>query len=180
MEERKGKILMNKAGGNASAKGRSYRVALPPVWMNALGISENSREITLQFDGESIVIRPASSAQYDVFLQDARRLGHDLLLLHFYDGDALCTKICADRTARRLVIQNETDDILATAFGVNTAPDWSDFEDFLTSHCVSKDRDGIREYLSALGIDGYEPLNIIRKTGGRMAEDHQWIKILEG
>ena len=110
----------------------------------------------------------------------ARRLGHDLLLLHFYDGDALCTKICADRTARRLVIQNETDDILATAFGVNTAPDWSDFEDFLTSHCVSKDRDGIREYLSALGIDGYEPLNIIRKTGGRMAEDHQWIKILEG
>jgi hypothetical protein len=180
MEERKGKILMNKAGGNASAEAKSYRAALPSVWMNALGISESSREITLQFDGESIVIRPAASAQYDVFLQDARRLGHDLLLIHFYDRDVLCTKICADRTARRLVIQNENDDVLATAFGVNNVPDWSDFEDFLASRCVSKDRDGIREYLSALGIDGHDPLNIIRKTGGRMAEDHQWIKILEG
>ncbi len=180
MEERKGKILINKAGGNASPAARSYRVVLPPTWMNALGISESNREITLQFDGESIVIRPVAATQYDEFLQDARRLRHDLLVLHFYDGDALCTKICADRTAHRLAILNQTNDILSTAFGVNTAPNWADFEAFLASRCVPKERDGIREYLSALDLESYDSLAIIQKTGGRMAEDHHWIKILEG
>lgn len=180
MEERKGKILINKAGGNASADAKSYRVALPPTWINALGISESNREITLQFDGESIIVRPVASTQYDEFLQDARRLGHDLLVLHFYNRDALCTKICADRTAHCLAIQNQTNDILSTAFGVNAAPDWSDFEAFLASRCVPKERDGIREYLSALDLESYDSLAIIQKTGGRMAEDHHWIKILEG
>lgn len=180
MEERKGKILINKAGGNASPESMSYRVALPPTWMKALDISESSRNITLQFDGESIVIRPVASTEYDAFLRDARQQGHNLLVLHFYDGDTLCTKICADQTARRLAIQNQVNDALSTAFGVNIAPDWSDFEIFLASRCVSKQRDGIREYLSALGLDTYDPLAIIRKTSGCMAEDHHWVKILEG
>lgn len=180
MEERKGKILINKAGGNASPESMSYRMALPSTWVKTLGISENSRDVTLQFDGESIVIRPATSAEYDTFLQDARQRGHNLLILHFYDGDTLCTKICADQTTHQLAIQNQVNDALSTAFGVNFLPDWSDFEIFLTSRCVPKQRDGIREYLSALTLEAYDPLSIIRKTGGRMAEDHHWIKILEG
>ena len=31
MEERRANILINKAGGAAGPKGRSYRVALPPT-----------------------------------------------------------------------------------------------------------------------------------------------------
>ena len=36
---------------------------------------------------------------------------------------------------------------------------------------------GIREYLETIGVDEYNPIEIIKKTQGRMAEDHQWIKM---
>ena len=51
---------------------------------------------------------------------------------------------------------------------------------FLESRCVPRQRDGLSHYLAELGLDRYDPLEIIRKTAGRMAEDHFWIKILEG
>ena len=50
MEERKAKILINRAGGNAGAQSKGYRVALPSAWMKSLGITENDREVLLQFD----------------------------------------------------------------------------------------------------------------------------------
>ena len=49
-EERTANILINKAGGNAGPDANGYRVALPSAWMKALGISEGSRTVTLQFD----------------------------------------------------------------------------------------------------------------------------------
>ena len=124
IEQRKAKILINKAGGTAGADAKNYRVALPSAWINELGIDEESREVVLQFDGESITIRRAVSGGYSDFVDTARRHGHELLVLHFYDGNALCTKICADRTMRTLAIENHTADVLRTAFGVNQNPTW--------------------------------------------------------
>ncbi|WP_455582624.1 hypothetical protein [Dysosmobacter sp.] len=180
MDERNANILINKAGGNASPDAKSYRVALPSAWMNALGVDEEHREVTLQFDGEAITIRRQSPTGYEDFLADARRRGHELLVIHFYDGETLCTKICADRTARTLVIRNETDEVLSTAFGVNETPSWSDLEAFLRDRCLPRQRDGLDRYLASLGLSEYDPLAIIRKTQGRMAEDDCWLKILEG
>ena len=54
IEQRKAKILINKAGGTAGADAKNYRVALPSAWINELGIDEESREVVLQFDGEYI------------------------------------------------------------------------------------------------------------------------------
>ena len=62
-------------------------------------------------------------------------------------------------------------------FGNNFNPLWTDFEDFLRERCISKDRSGIREYLEAIGLDEYNPFEIIKKTKGRMAEDNQWIRV---
>ena len=104
LEERRANVLINKAGGTAGPEGRSYRVVLPPVWVKQLGITENSREVLLQFDGESITIRRVGTGEYAAFLNEAREKKHDLLVLHYYDGETLCTRICADRTARRLAI----------------------------------------------------------------------------
>lgn len=56
LEERRAKILINKAGGTAGPEGKSYRVVLPPVWAKQLGVMENSRDVILQFDGECITI----------------------------------------------------------------------------------------------------------------------------
>jgi hypothetical protein len=42
---------------------------------------------------------------------------------------------------------------------------------------VPRQRAGLREYLEALGVDQYDPIAIIEKTAGRMAEDNQWLSI---
>lgn len=180
IEQRKAKILINKAGGTAGADAKNYRVALPSAWINELGIDEESCEVVLQFDGESITIRRAVSGGYSDFVDTARRHGHELLVLHFYDGNALCTKICADRTMRTLAIENHTADVLRTAFGVNQNPTWDDLQELLESRCVPRQRDGLRYYLAELGLEKYEPLEIIRRTEGRMAEDNCRLVIMEG
>ena len=122
LEERQARILINKAGRNAGPEAKSYRVALPSTWMKALGVSENDREVTLQFDGQAVTIRRPAASGYAAFLNEARSQGHDLLILHFYDGNTLRTKIRADRTTRQLAIENEISDPLSTAFGVNLPP----------------------------------------------------------
>lgn len=180
LEERQANVLVNKAGGTAGPEGKSYRVVLPPVWAKKIGITENSREILLQFDGECITIRRAGTATYASFLNDARDKSHALLILYYYDGETLCTKICADRTCRRLAIENKTENVLSTAFGVNQTPGWEDLMVFLESRCIPRQRDGLKHYLTQLGLEQYDPLEIIRKTAGRMAEDDCWIKIMEG
>ena len=180
IEDRQARILINKAGGTAGPEAKSYRVALPSTWMKALGVSENDREVTLQFDGEAVIIRRPAASGYTAFFNKARSQGHDLLILHFYDGDTLCTKICADQTTRQLAIQNEVSDPLSSAFGVNHSPTWEDLQVFLESRCVPRERDGLQYYLEELGLDEYDPLAIIRKTQGRMAEDNCSIKIMEG
>ena len=98
----------------------------------------------------------------------------------FYDGDALCTKICADRATHTLAIENHTADVLRTAFGVNQHPTWDDLQQFLESRCVPRQRDGLHYYLAELGLETYDPLEIIRKTEGRMAEDNCRLVIVEG
>ena len=40
-------------------------------------------------------------------------------------------------------------------------------------------RAGLREYLETIGVDRYDPLEIIRKTQGRMAEDDLWLTVEE-
>lgn len=180
MEERKAKILINRAGGNAGAQSKGYRVALPSAWMKSLGITENDREVLLQFGGECITLRRPGPSGYEAFLREARRQGHELLRLHYYDGDTLCTKICADKVTRCLAVDNLVDDPLSTAFGVNTSPTWEDLEDFLEERCVPRQRDGLQYYLRELGLDHYDPLAIVRKTQGRMAEDNCWLDIVEG
>ena len=80
MEQRKAKILINKAGGTAGADAKNYRVALPSAWINELGIDEGSCEVVLQFDGESITIRRAVPCGYAEFMDTARQRGHELLV----------------------------------------------------------------------------------------------------
>ncbi len=48
---------------------------------------------------------------------------------------------------------------------------------FLQSRCFPPERDKIKLQLEALGIPFYDPLLIIEKTEGRMAEDHFWLKV---
>ena len=175
METRNAKLIVNKSGGTASEKSKTYRVTIPNSWVEQLGISEDNREIELSFDGSEITVRRKQTMQEYKDTHNRNKL----LQLQFFHGDSLCTTILADETAEKVLIENHTSDPLYTAFGVNDDPDWQDYQSFLEERCIPKSRAGMKEYLNAIGVDEYNPVEIIRKTKGRMAEDRSWLEVTE-
>lgn len=87
------------------------------------------------------------------------------------------TVIHVDYKNEQITIENKTDKLLDRAFGINQNPTWKDFEDFLEERCFPRTRDKMKSILREIGVQCYEPLSIIRKTGGRMAEDNLWLEI---
>ncbi|MBR2853648.1 MAG: transcriptional regulator, partial [Clostridia bacterium] len=85
--------------------------------------------------------------------------------------------IDVDELARDVRITNYIANPLYRAFGVNTEPSFEDYEEFLKSRCFPETRDKIKLELKELGIPFYDPLMIIEKTQGRMAEDDFWIRL---
>ena len=175
METRNAKLIVNKSGGTASEKSKTYRVTIPNSWVEQLGISEDNREIELSFNGSEITVRRKQTMQEYKDTHNRNKL----LQLQFFHGDSLCTTILADETAEKVLIENHTSDPLYTAFGVNENPDWQDYQSFLEERCIPKSRAGLQKYLNAIGVDEYHPLEIIRKTKGRMAEDRSWLEVTE-
>lgn len=174
MEERIANIIVGAAGGTAGKGAKTYKVSLPTAWVKQLGLAEGNTPVRLIFAGESIVLAP----QFTVaeFLQRHKQKNHQVQKYSYYDGDMLCTVIGADFTDKCVVVENFTDNIVKTAFGRNQMPTWVDFMNFLEERCVPSGRASLREYLEAIGLDTYDPIQIIEKTKGRMAEDNQWIE----
>ena len=56
-------------------------------------------------------------------------------------------------------------------------PTWDHFIEFLEERCVPKSRENINILLKEMGLTEYDPIQIVEKTEGRMAEDAQWLKI---
>ena len=175
MERRQGKIIIHSSGGTAAKGANTYKLTLPSVWVKEMGISEFDREVELSFDGNAITIAKRLSAEE--FINAKKEQGHALLKLSYFDGDALCSTIVADTTERHICVENHVDHIIKTAFGNNLLPTWDYFQKFLEERCIPRARAGLREYLETIGVEEYDPIEIIKKTEGRMAEDRQWIKI---
>ncbi|MBR6147574.1 MAG: transcriptional regulator [Lachnospiraceae bacterium] len=97
--------------------------------------------------------------------------------LYYMFGNMVCTIIDVDELSKEVIIHNYIDDPIYRAFGVNTEPDFADYEEFLESRCFPRTRDKIKLELKRLDIPFYDPMMIIEKTGGRMADDDFWIKI---
>lgn len=57
IETRKRRLMINKAGGTAGKDSVNYRVSLPAPWIKDMGLSEENRELKLEFDGEKIIIK---------------------------------------------------------------------------------------------------------------------------
>lgn len=175
MEQRSAKVNISSAGGTASNDSRTCKVTLPIKWLKEMGVTEGQRELNLEFDGTKIsVSRPLSGKD---FARQQQKLGHEVKILRFYDEETLCSVIYADFTEHTLAVENKDVPLLKTAFGNNSFPNWKDFMDFVEERCVPRQRTGLREYLEALGLAEYDPMAIIEKTGGRMAEDQQWLSI---
>ena len=89
----------------------------------------------------------------------------------------ICTVIDVDERMRKLTVYNYTNSILKRAFGRNDQPTFEQYEEFLESRCFPKSRDKMKRILRELELPFYDPLMIIEKTQGRMAEDEFWIRI---
>lgn len=177
MEKRTAKVSISAAGGTAGKGAKTYKLTIPSSWVEAMRITGEDREVELTFDGDRIIIaRPMDTSQFARLCADK---GHELKTFIFRDGDELCTRIVVDFTDRTLCAENFTDNPVKTAFGKNALPVWNDFMEFLEERCIPRERAGLREYLEVLGLDEYDPLKIIMKTQGRMAEDNQWIEVID-
>lgn len=175
MEQRSVKIMARKAGGTASKNAEKYSVNLPAGWLSALGVSKDDR-LELSFDGEKIILRAAASQDLNQFRSKAQQQGHPVKEYRYYDETTLCTVILADFTAKQVCVENRVASVLDTAFGVNKTPTWEDFLDFLADRCIPKTRCGLDYYLKEVGVPEYDPVQLVEKTQGRMAEDHKWLE----
>ena len=109
------------------------------------------------------------------YLSDPLDDGYTMRMVYMY-RKAPCTTIDVDFLCQRIKIQNRTNDVLHRAFGTNEEPTWNDFEHFLQERCFPRTRGFLKEELRALGLDAYDPLQIVEKTKGRTAEDDLWLK----
>ena len=88
-----------------------------------------------------------------------------------------CTLIDVDDINQKIWTKDYVNNIMFRAFGANRNPTYDDYEAFLKSRCFPETRDKMKIQLDALGIPFYDPMLIIKKTQGRMAEDDFWILI---
>ena len=109
-------------------------------------------------------------------LTDAPPEGCSMRMTYMYHQKP-CTVIDVDFLNERIYIQNKTDDLIHRAFGMIENPSWEDFEYFLEDRCFPKSRGNCKQILKSLGLSDYDPLQIVEKTQGRMADDDLWIKI---
>ena len=174
MEKRTAKVNFSMAGGTAARGSKTCKIALPNSWINSLGINESQRTLELSYTGSEIIISRCLTG--DEFVEQKIGRKHDVKIYNFYDENVLCSTIYADFSDNTLVVENHVQNPVKTAFGNNLNPTWSEFLSFLEERCIPRQRDGLREYLETLGLDEYSPIDIIKKTFGRSAEDNQWLE----
>lgn len=56
---RKLKVHVGKAYGNAGSSSKQYRINLPNKWMQEMGITPEERAVNASFDGKKITIEKA-------------------------------------------------------------------------------------------------------------------------
>lgn len=102
------------------------------------------------------------------------------LRLWYMCENEICTIIDVDERHRKVRIHNYTNDYISRAFGKNERPTFEEYESFLESRCFPRTRDKMKLILADLDLPFYDPMLIIEKTEGRMAEDNYWIRIEKG
>ena len=99
------------------------------------------------------------------------------LRIWYMYGQNVCTLIDVNECERKVKVKNYTEKIMFRAFGVVENPDYQQYQEFLESRCFPESRDKMKLVLKDLELPFYDPILIIEKTEGRMAEDDFWIRI---
>jgi len=99
------------------------------------------------------------------------------LRLWYYYKNMVCSIIDVDEQNRNVKVYNYTNNLMKRAFGCAKEVTFEDYEEFLKSRCFPNTRDKMKLILRDLDLPFYDPLLIIEKTKGKMAEDDFWIRI---
>lgn len=57
MKKKTAKVTFNRSGGTASKNGMTNRITIPTTWIREMGITQEERDVSIEFDGEKIIIR---------------------------------------------------------------------------------------------------------------------------
>ncbi len=95
----------------------------------------------------------------------------------YYYRNTLCSIIDIDEITQQVKLYNYANAPLFKAFGNNEKPTYKDYQEFLESRCFPRTRDKMKIALKELNLPFYDPLLIVEKTKGRMAEDDFWLEI---
>lgn len=99
------------------------------------------------------------------------------LRLWYGQGEDVYTVIDVSPQHRRVTVTNFTQDLFCRAFGRIESPTYEQYETFLESRCFPRTRDKMKLILEKLNLPFYDPLMIVEKTEGRMADDDFWLRV---
>ena len=63
MEKRICNIQIGKPGGNASKGARNYRISIPSLWAQKIGMTPEDKTVSISFDGQRIIIEKTEPKQ---------------------------------------------------------------------------------------------------------------------
>lgn len=92
-----------------------------------------------------------------------------------------CTLIDVDDRMRQIRVKDFTLDRGKKAFGVISSPTYEDFEELVAYRCGFSGLDGteLRRVLRENGLSEYDPVQLLRKTHGRLTVDEFSLTIEE-
>lgn len=146
----------------------------------AISEKDIKKALTLQKEGVSIakIAKQLNVSRQTLSKYLNKPFTEDYVVrLDYMFKQTVCSTIYIDYINQKVQVINRTDDILHRAFGINEAPTWEDFEDFLRSRCFPESRANKKALIKQLNLSYFDPLQIIEITKGRMAEDHHYFNI---
>ncbi len=164
-------LLRRENGETVSSLANEYNISRQTLsqYLNAYEFEPKSES------GKRIFANYKLWARINRFFRDTS-LSDYTLRIDYMHKDILCSAILVDFSNERIKVYNNTDDVLLRAFGIKAAPTWNDFNVFLNERCIPETRFQIKGILKDLGLEQYDTLRILEKTGGRTGEDNQWMK----
>lgn len=109
--------------------------------------------------------------------REAQRAGVTLRI-NFMEEYTVCSVIDVDEDRRKVWVSNRVADYSRCAFGALEQPGWDAYEWFLESRCFPRDDPQAQERLAQLGLEQYDPMEILRRTKGRLERDRHWLQII--
>lgn len=73
-------------------------------------------------------------------------------------------------------VENYTNDLLETAFGLMEDRSYSALVEFFETRCCPKTRSGIEDILKNFGLEHFSAIDIVRQTHGVMTDDFHWVR----